>query len=298
MVSLAGPARGCMLLACQLRENRANITMTQHSPASEPEHPDSQGVPLLQAEQDVRTVTEVGALIDQTAHDLRSSLNAIQSWAYVLERAIDQAAAPARRALEGVRAGIQQQLALVEEMEVAVRLLADESSPQWRRTDLLAATMQAVADCRQAAAARGVELKTMQAGGGAAAWLIEADPVRLLPLLRHLLVHCIWRAQAGGSVAVHLHAEADHIKLRITESPPLDQTRSATRLAVLSDFFGRRLPQAGQSARQSSALLLTRRMVELHGAALSTESETCDTGKVAVCIAVKFPLHALRAPGL
>jgi len=78
-------------------ENRVNTNMTQQSPASEPEHRDSEGVPSPQAEQDVRTVTEVGALIDQTAHDLRSSLNAIQSWAYVLERAIDQAAASSSR---------------------------------------------------------------------------------------------------------------------------------------------------------------------------------------------------------
>ncbi len=295
-----------MLLAWQLLENRANMTMTPHSPPREPEHSNDEGMLAPAGEQDVRTVTEVGALIDQTAHDLRSSLNAIQSWAYVLERAIDQTAAPARRALDGVRAGIQQQLALVEEMEEAVRLLADESHPQWRRIDLLAATRQAVTDRRQAATARGVELKDVQASGdtrdthdtpGAPSWFIDADPVRLGPLLRHLLVHCIWRSQPGGSVAVHLYAEPDHVRLRITESPPLDQTRSASRLALLSDFFGRRPPPAGQSARQSSALLLTRRMVELHGAALTTESETCDTDKVTVCIAVKFPRHVPGAAG-
>ena len=279
-------------------EAGANMNMTQHLPANKPEHPNREEAPSSQVEWDVRTVTEVGALIDQTAHDLRSSLNAIQSWAYVLERAIDQAAAPARRALEGVRSGIQQQLALVEEMEEAVRLLADESAPQWRHTDLFAATMQAVTDRRQAATARGVELKSVQASGDAAAWFIEADPVRLAPLLRHLLVHCIWRAQAGGSVAVHLYAETDYVKLRITEGPPLDQTRSATRLSTLSDFFGRRPSEAGQSSRQSSALLLTRRMVELHGAVLGTESETCDPDKVSVCIAVKFPRNPLPAADL
>lgn len=285
-----------MLFAWQLRENRADKIMTQHSPSREPEHPNHERTPSHM--HDVRTVTEVGALIDQTAHDLRSSLNAIQSWAYVLERAIDQTAAPARRALDGVRAGIQQQLALVEEMEEAVRLLADESPPQWRRTDLLAATMQAVADRRQAAAARGVELKDVQASGEVSDWFIDADPVRLAPLLRHLVVHCIWRAQAGGSVAVHLYAEPEYVRLRITESPPVDQTRSASRLSVLSDFFGRRPQPPGQSARQSSALLLTRRMVELHGAMLSTESETCDTDKVTVCIGVKFPRNAAPAATL
>ncbi len=42
----------------------------------------------------VRTVQEVSALIEQSAHDLRSSLNAIQSWAYVLDRAFDSTPRP------------------------------------------------------------------------------------------------------------------------------------------------------------------------------------------------------------
>ncbi|WP_407935896.1 sensor histidine kinase [Cupriavidus necator] len=246
----------------------------------------------------VRSVKEVSALIEQSAHDLRSSLNAIQSWAYVLDRAFDAAPAPAQRALDGIRAGMQQQLALIEEMEEAVRLLADESPPNWQRIDLLEAAAQAIADRRPAAEARGVMLSPVSTdGGGDSAYTIDGDAVRLAPLLRHLLVHCIWRAPAAGSVAVHLSGEPDGVKLRITESPPLDQQRSASRLAALTDFFGRRPPGSDSAppSRQSTALLLTRRMVELHGAALSAESEGCEKDKISVCIAVRFP-RSPRSP--
>ncbi|TDF64246.1 sensor histidine kinase KdpD [Cupriavidus sp. L7L] len=239
----------------------------------------------------VRAVQEVSTLIEQSAHDLRSSLNAIQSWAYVLDRAFDAAPAPAQRALDGIRAGTQQQLALIEEMEESVRLLADERPPSWQRIDLLDAAAQAIADRRPAAEARGVLLAPVTTdGAGDGGYGIDGDANRLVPLLRHLLVHCIWRAPAGGSVAMHLFGEPAHVKLRIAESPPLDQQRSASRLAALTDFFGRRAaPDGGSQARQSTALLLTRRMVEMHGALLSAEGDGCDADKISVCIAVRFP---------
>ncbi len=48
---------------------------------------------------------------------------------------------------------------------------------------------------------------------------MQGDALRLAPLLRHLLIHCIWRAPAGGSVRVHLVAEADYVKFRISRKP-------------------------------------------------------------------------------
>ncbi|WP_231942201.1 sensor histidine kinase [Cupriavidus taiwanensis] len=266
--------------------------------------------------QPVRSVQEVGTLIEQSAHDLRSSLNAIQSWAYVLDRAFDTTPAPAQRALDGIRSGMQQQLALIEEMEEGVRLLADDTPPRWQQLDLRTLALQAIADRRHAAEARGVLLSPLSADGSAiwseaalpsgpgaaadaadaAAYRIDGDAMRLGPLLRHLLVHCIWRAPTGGAVSMHLFSEPDYVKLRITESPPLDSQRSASRLAALTDFFGRRPPQGGEPpSRQSSALLLTRRMVEMHGAVLSAESDGCDSDKVSVCIAVRFPRHMRQA---
>ena len=239
----------------------------------------------------VRSIAEVAALIEQASHDLRSSLNAIQSWGYVLDRSIDTPAAPAQRALDGIRSGMQQQLALIEEMEEAVRLLADERKPEWETTDLRAAAEEAMADKRAAAEARGVILASLECQSpGGADFCVQGDGLRLAPLLRHLLIHCIWRAPAGGSVRVHLVAEADYVKFRISESPPLDRSRGASRLAVLTDFFGRGVAEAGtHSPRQSTALLLTRRMVELQGAQLTAENDNCDADNVSVCIAVRIP---------
>jgi len=239
----------------------------------------------------VHSINEVSALMEQASHDLRSSLNAIQSWSYVLDRSIDAMAGPAQRALAGMRSGMQQQLALIEEMEEGVRLLADERTPAWEEADLRVVTEQAIADKRPAAEARGVMLTPLDCRSPQGRdFLVQGDSLRMAPLLRHLLVHCIWRAAAGGSVSVHLTAEDDYVKFRITESPPVEKTRGESRLSALSDFFARRIPpDGGHSPRQSTALLLTRRMVELQGAQLTAENESCDSDSVTICIAVRFP---------
>lgn len=239
----------------------------------------------------IHSIAEVAALIEQASHDLRSSLNAIQSWSYVLDRSTESMAAPAQRALDGMRSGMQQQLALIEEMEEGVRLLVDERAPAWAETDLRQVTEQAIEDKRAAAEARGVLLQPLDcksANGGD--FVVQGDSLRLAPLLRHLLVHCIWRAAAGGGVSVHLTAEDDYVKFRITESPPLDKARGASRLATLTDFFGRRAtPEGTHTQRQSTSLLMTRRMVELQGARLTAENQECGSDNVTVCIAVRFP---------
>lgn len=49
------------------------------------------------------------------SHDLRSPLNAIHSWAYVLERKLDQNDATGLRALAGIRSGVEQQVKLLED---------------------------------------------------------------------------------------------------------------------------------------------------------------------------------------
>jgi len=256
----------------------------------DPSLPDGAAAPA------VHGIGEVAALIEQAAHDLRSSLNAIQTWGYVLDRSIDSPAASAQRALDGIRSGMHQQLALIEQMEEAVQLLADGRSPEWVATDLRATAEQVIADRRPAAEARGVMLATLECESpGGQDYFVLGDALRLAPLLHHLLIHCIWRVAAGGAVRVHLTADAGYVKFRISESPPLDRSRGAARLAVLTDFFGRRVPGPGSHPpRQSTALLLTRRMVELQGAQMTAENlgaegDNSGADHASVCIAVRFP---------
>jgi K+-sensing histidine kinase KdpD len=54
-------------------------------------------------------------VLSTVSHDLRSPLNAIHSWAYVLERKLDASDGTAQRALAGIRSGVEQQVKLLDE---------------------------------------------------------------------------------------------------------------------------------------------------------------------------------------
>jgi signal transduction histidine kinase len=243
----------------------------------------------------VGSAAEVASLIDQVAHDLRSALNGIQSWAYVLDHSLDAAPPPAQRALAGLRTAMQQQLVLIEHMEESVRLLADEAPPLWQASDLRAAVNAAIDGVRPATELRSIALPEaiVDGGDGNADTTIQGDPRRLEPLLRHLLLHCLKQARNGDTLTVKLSPSADEVKLRITESH-VSARRADERIATLTYFFGRRAsPGSRTPPRQSSGLLLTRRMVEMLGGRLAAEQEgDCAMDIAKVCIAVVFP----RAP--
>jgi signal transduction histidine kinase len=195
-------------------------------------------------------------------------------------------------------------------MEEAVALLADESPPRWEPMDLLAALGAAMEAVRPVAEGRGVILAAAHVDGpegqpaadgpegapGKGALIIDADPRRLDPLLRHLLLHCIRHVRSADTIEVHLQPEAGHVHLRITESRAPSDARKDERIAVLSDFFRRRPAQGGASAppSQGTALLLARRLVETQGAHIAAQGP-CSSDSISVCISVRFPIHA--APG-
>jgi signal transduction histidine kinase len=55
------------------------------------------------------------------AHELRSPLNAIRTWTHVLESQLPNATPEVRRALEGIRIAIEQQVGVIESLEHAAR---------------------------------------------------------------------------------------------------------------------------------------------------------------------------------
>ncbi|MGY8525762.1 sensor histidine kinase [Paracidovorax citrulli] len=239
------------------------------------------------------TATEVVSLIDQISHDLRSTLNGVQSWAYVLDQSLDTPPAPAQRALAGLRTAMQQQVVLIQHLEESVRLLVDDSKPQLQPVNLAGALAEAIESVRPAAHARRVELAEVidREAGGSADLVVQADPRRLEPMLRHLLLHCLKQVRSGDTVVAHLIASPDSVKLRITESRASTE-RVRERLHTLSDFFRREQGGNGTQPRQSSALLLARRLSELHGAAIDVEDDCPDAPGVeqsSACISIVFP---------
>jgi len=55
-------------------------------------------------------------VLSVASHDLRGPLNAIHTWAHVLERKLGETDASIGRALAGIRAGVEQQVGLIEKI--------------------------------------------------------------------------------------------------------------------------------------------------------------------------------------
>ena len=61
-------------------------------------------------------------VLSVASHDLRSPLNGIHSWIYVLESKVGSADPTVQRALAGLRAGVEQQVKIIEEVIDATRV--------------------------------------------------------------------------------------------------------------------------------------------------------------------------------
>ena len=68
-------------------------------------------------------------LLARIAHELRAPLNGIGTWAHVLETQLgENADATVRRAIAGIRTGVQQQVRLIDEL-VATKQPTEDSTP-------------------------------------------------------------------------------------------------------------------------------------------------------------------------
>ena len=71
-------------------------------------------------------------VLSLVSHDLRGPLNAIHSWAYVLERKLDPNDPNSQRAVTGIRNGVDQQVKLLETVVDGITRYREKDSEKWR----------------------------------------------------------------------------------------------------------------------------------------------------------------------
>lgn len=99
----------------------------------------------------VRAESQVFArdqVLSTASHDLRGPLNAIHTWAHVLERKLGEADASIGRALAGIRAGVEQQVSLIEKIIDAPRMATRHLVIARRPVGLEALCQDAIANAR------------------------------------------------------------------------------------------------------------------------------------------------------
>jgi len=120
---------------------------------------------LLLREQAARAQAEAAALardefLAVVSHELRSPLNGIQNWAYVLESQIAGGAPLMQRALAGIKTGVEQQVRLIEDLLDATRVMSGKLRLTREPFVLRAALESALNSVHALAAERHITLHT------------------------------------------------------------------------------------------------------------------------------------------
>lgn len=244
---------------------------------------------LLLREQAARAQAEAAALArDQflavVSHELRSPLNGIQNWAYVLESQVAGGAPLMQRALAGIKTGVEQQVRLIEDLLDATRVMSGKLRLTRAPFALRTALEGALNSVHTLASERGITLHTTI---DVNEHEIDGDADRVEQIVWNLLTNAIKFTQEGGDVwlSADLLGEVARIVVR-------DNGRGIAP-AFLPYLFDPFRQADGAHTRRTGGLglglALVKRLTELHGGRVYARSEGDQHGAT---FTVYLPLHA------
>ena len=214
----------------------------------------------LSPESDLRPV--MNGLLTTLSHDLRTPLSTIAGWLFMLESdKLD--AAGKKRALEKIRANIQSQVRLIDDVLLLSRcmtghlqIVAAPISP----LELLNAAMENV---RATATAGLVGVPSVMLGDSA---MVMADEALLGRVLDILLRHAIDATPKGKAIAVAMDVQGGQVSVTIADE---GNVLSADALAKLFDAFSEDDGASGRvHADDARNLMLAKMLVERQGGQL------------------------------
>ncbi|AOK19073.1 histidine kinase [Burkholderia cepacia] len=221
------------------------------------------------------------------SHDLRSPLNAMHSWAYVLERQLANADPTLQRALAGIRTGIDQQVALIADVldapRAETRTLALVPQPSALRAlldDTLALVRFALADARQ------VTLDATLPDGEPS---LTADRERIAQALWTMLTVAVEASAAGGRVTFACARDGARLVARVACGVDVAALADPARPHVFETFARRELLRERDAKRVAWALALCQRVALAHG---GTFSHDAFADGAAVTLALDLPCEA------
>ncbi|HXZ07317.1 MAG TPA: HAMP domain-containing sensor histidine kinase [Paraburkholderia sp.] len=201
-------------------------------------------------------------VLSVVSHDLRSPLNAIHSWAYVLERKVDAADATAQRALGGIRSGVEQQVKLLENIVDTTRA-ETKSLALSRARFALRSTIDASADELRGALAGAREV-TIAIESPLAGETLNGDKERIAQTLWLMLAYAVESSARGATVKLTSTVDTTTWHTSVVFTP--DAALGDPAVPHLLEAFARRQAQEPREAgRIAWVLALCKRIVEAHG---------------------------------
>jgi signal transduction histidine kinase/DNA-binding response OmpR family regulator len=246
---------------------------------------------LYRWEQDRRVAAENAAratneFLAMVSHKLRTPLNAVLGWAWVLRRQTCGLESVARAA-EIIERNARAQAQLVEDLMEVSRRGAGKLRLDLKPLEIAPLVVGACDNLRPAAEAKGVELNLMIDPG---AGTIIGDCERLQQIVWNLLSNAIRLTPAGGHVELRLERCGANLQLTVSDTgkgfslEALPFVFDGVRNACLDGALRRRGLGLG--------LVMVRHLVEMHGGSVSVSSPDQGCGATFV---IKLPVNAVYA---
>jgi len=218
------------------------------------------------------------------SHELRSPLNAILGWSRILRQGRPDEELY-QRATEIIERSARMQSQLIEDLMDTARIVRGKLKLEVRPVNLAPLIEKAMDVVRPAVDAKGI---TLDATLDREADQITGDPDRLQQVVWNLLSNAVKFTDEGGRVEVRLGRVDPYIQISVRD------TGCGINPEFMPYLFERYRQADASGARHKGGLglglTLVRQLVEMHGGAVTAESE--GEGKGATFI-VKLPVRAI-----
>jgi signal transduction histidine kinase/ActR/RegA family two-component response regulator len=220
------------------------------------------------------------------SHELRTPLTSLLGWSSVLREA-KRDEKVLTQGLEAIDRNARVQAQLIDDLLDVSRIVSGKLNLDVRPLDIASVARAAINVVRPAADAKGITLDYHAEPGLGA---ISADSARLHQIIWNLLSNAVKFTPHGGKISVRV--EQDGMDARVT----VKDTGQGVDPEFLPRVFDR-FRQADSSTTRSFGglglgLAIVRHLVELHGGAVSAQSDGVNKGATFVAT---FPLLADRA---
>ncbi|MEZ0600595.1 sensor histidine kinase [Paraburkholderia sp. IW21] len=267
--------------------------MTTSSTGTAGEPPVSSGLAVSERTAHLRAETALfmrDHVLSLVSHDLRGPLNAIHSWAYVLERKLDANDANSQRAVTGIRNGVEQQVKLLETIVDATRAETKSLALAYAPFPLHPLLDETVDDVRAGLArTRGVEITF---DSQLATEQLNGDRERLAAALWVMLTFAVEASAEGAVVTLAARVEAATWHATVTFKQSAAALDDPSLPHLLEAFARKQASEPREAKRIAWVFALCKRVAEAHGGSFE-QSDATDSE--AATLALHVPLNATTA---
>jgi PAS domain S-box-containing protein len=228
----------------------------------------------LEAERANRAKDEFLAIV---SHELRSPLNALRGWGFLLGSAKTVDASLVERATQAIKRNVDHQARLIDDLLDMSRIMSGKLNIERRPVDLVEVVQTALEVVRPSAQAKRI---TLDFASDRPHFVLEGDTARLQQIAVNLLTNALKFTPEDGRVTARIELEGELARLKVTD----------TGAGIDPEFLPRvfdRFTQADTSSTRRHGglgigLALVRDLTELHGGRVSALSEGPEKGSTFV----------------